>query len=133
MNRIVKHSPKLLFVISALALSGCMTTDAMLGDKEQTPAHATDRYPITVVNGKAQSPECGNWSADLADTKENRPYDNLGCAVQHNIAAEIVNPRTIDRPAPEAQKNAEDGVGAVVRQQAYVNTTTMPGNYVYTP
>jgi len=137
MTHIFKLAPYLLLTAAAMALSGCITNDLALGDTQQVPSHASDRYPITVVNGshgpKAITPPCGNWSADLTTTKDNGPYENLGCAVQHNIAAEIDNPRTIDKPNGESLKSAEDGVSAVVRQQAAVNTTTMPSNYVYQP
>ena len=136
MNRLFKYAPKLLLATaSLLALSGCMTTDAMFGDLDHGPAHASDRYPITVVNGhkgpRAQVAACGNWNEDLTDTKQNTAYPNLGCAVQHNIAAELDNPATIDKPQVASVKNAEDGVAAVARQQATVNAVTIPSNYVY--
>ncbi len=120
-------------LLATAALSGCITTDAAFGDFDHAPAHASDRYPITVVNGKAQVPPCGNWREDLTDTKQNRPYENLGCAIQHNIAAELDDPNTMITPRAPTVKSAEDAVGAVTRQQARVNTTTLPGNYAYKP
>src|SRR5476649_2640202 len=130
MNDIVKTAPKLFLIMVAFALSGCMATDAALGDFEHAPAHASDRYPITVVHGPkepvAQVPPCGNWNSDLADTKQNLPYENLGCAVQTNIAAEIVDPRTIIQPYPEAVDDSNTEVAAIIRQQGAVSTVTMP-------
>ncbi|MEO9167471.1 MAG: CpaD family pilus assembly lipoprotein [Aestuariivirga sp.] len=137
MYDIVKTAPKLLLIMGAFALSGCMTTDAALGDFDHAPAHASDRYPITLVNGpqgpKAQVRPCGNWNSDLADTKQNRPYENLGCAVQTNIAAEIVDPTTIDRPHAVALKDSNTEVSAVVREESAVSIVTMPTNYTYQP
>jgi type IV pilus biogenesis protein CpaD/CtpE len=137
MNNIVKVAPMFLLTMVALALSGCMTTDAALGDFEHAPAHASDRYPIAVVNGpngpQAQVRPCGNWDSDLADTKQNLPYGNLGCAVQTNIAAEIVDPTTIDRPHAVAVDDSNTEVTAVLRQQNAVSTVTMPTNYTYQP
>lgn len=102
-----------------------MATDAALGDFEHTGSHATDRYPITVVRGphgaRTQVAPCGNWNQDLTETKDNRPYENLGCAVQTNIAAEIVNPDTIDIPTASSPKNATTAVDAVKRQELAVS------------
>lgn len=137
MNTIANIAPKFLLALAALALSGCMTTDAAFGDFEHTPSHASDNYPIKVVNGprgqQAQVRPCGNWNSDLTETKENRPYENLGCAVQTNIAAEIVDPATLDRPHAVALKNANTEVSAVLRDEGAVSTVTMPTNYTYQP
>ena len=137
MNTIANIAPKFLLALAALALSGCMATDAALGDFEHAPAHASDRYPITVVHGprgqQAQVRPCGNWNSDLTETKENRPYENLGCAVQTNIAAEIVDPATLDRPHAVALKNANTEVSAVLREESAVSTVIMPSNYTYQP
>ena len=137
MNDIVKTAPKLFLLMVAFALSGCMATDAALGDFEHAPAHASDRYPITVVHGPhgpvAQVPPCGNWNSDLADTKQNLPYENLGCAVQTNIAAEIVDPNSINHPVREKIKDSNTEVAAVLRQENAVSTVTMPTNYTYQP
>ena len=137
MNDIVKTAPKLFLIMVAFALSGCMATDAALGDFEHAPAHASDRYPITVVHGprgqQAQVRPCGNWNSDLTETKENRPYENLGCAVQTNIAAEIVDPNSINHPVREKIKDSNTEVAAVLRQENAVSTVTMPTNYTYQP
>ncbi len=137
MKTIANATPIFLLVLAALALSGCMTTDAAFGDFEHTPAHASDNYPIKVVNGsrgpQAQVRPCGNWNSDLADTKENGPYENLGCAVQTNIAAELVDPNTINQPHPVTMKDSNAEVVAVTRQEGAVNTVTMPTNYTYKP
>lgn len=55
----------------------------------------------------AEAPECGQWPTNLADDYRNLPYPNLGCAQQHNLAAQIANPadllgpRTMDPADPE--------------------------------
>jgi type IV pilus biogenesis protein CpaD/CtpE len=126
-----------LLLAASLGLPGCMATDAMFGDFDRAPAHATDRYPIKVTHtkqgAKAEVATCGNWKEDLTDTDQNRPWPNMGCAIQHNIAAEVADPETLDKPRVASVKDSEDGVGAVVRQQGRVNTTTLPGNYTYAP
>jgi pilus assembly protein CpaD len=49
---------------------------------------------------------CGQWPADLgptADAKdfENRPYWNLGCATQRNLASMVANPSDLVQPRGE--------------------------------
>ena len=69
------------------------------GDVPHTVAIAFIRY-------RAVSPPCGDWSKDLADTYDNRPSPNLGCAIQHNIAAMISDPRDLAAPKPEGTEDA---------------------------
>ena len=46
----------------------------------------------------AQGPECGDWSANLADNPRNLDYPNFGCAYQRNIAAMVSNPADLLGP-----------------------------------
>lgn len=46
----------------------------------------------------AQGPECGDWSDNLARDPKNLPYRNYGCAMQHNLAAMVANPRDLIEP-----------------------------------
>jgi pilus assembly protein CpaD len=55
----------------------------------------------------AHAGPCGLWPDDLGpsyDTKhfENRPYYNLGCAQQRNLAAMVANPHDLVQPRAEA-------------------------------
>lgn len=47
-----------------------------------------------------KSDPCGDWSENAADNLTNRPMANFGCATQHNIAAQLANPK--DLVSPEA-------------------------------
>jgi pilus assembly protein CpaD len=47
---------------------------------------------LTYVRSVAVTKECGDWSSDMANSSNNELHDNLGCAVQNNIAAMVVNP-----------------------------------------
>lgn len=54
----------------------------------------------------AQAGPCGLWPKDLGPAAgkqylENREYWNLGCATQHNLAAEIDNPSDLVQPRVE--------------------------------
>lgn len=45
----------------------------------------------------AQVPTCGSWE-NVAATRNNRVYDNFGCAVTANIAAQVANPEDLLGP-----------------------------------
>ncbi len=55
----------------------------------------------------AETGPCGLWPHDLGVTAapehaRNRPYWNLGCASQRNLAAMVENPADLVQPRPEA-------------------------------
>lgn len=55
----------------------------------------------------AKGPKCGQEWENLTATKDNREYNNFGCAVTANLAAEIANPA--DLLAPRAMDPADAG------------------------
>jgi pilus assembly protein CpaD len=59
----------------------------------------------------AEAGPCGLWPADLGPAAdpaygENRPYWNLGCASQRNLAAMVDNPADLVQPRGEAPADA---------------------------
>jgi pilus assembly protein CpaD len=61
---------------------------------------ADERVEIGFVSYVAHTDSCGDWSQDVAATETNLPTINFGCAVQHNIAAMIADPRDLIAPRP---------------------------------
>lgn len=61
-------------------------------------------YPKVV----ADAGPCGLWPEDLGPTprnriyQDNKPYYNLGCAYQRNMAAMVANPSDLIQPRPES-------------------------------
>ncbi len=53
---------------------------------------------VTYRRKFAVTKPCGDWSRPVTETKDNRPYNNFGCAQQHNIAAMVDNPEDFERP-----------------------------------
>lgn len=53
---------------------------------------------LSFIRYHAKAAPCGDWSRDLAKTYANRPYPNLGCSTQSNLAAMVANPRDLLRP-----------------------------------
>jgi pilus assembly protein CpaD len=71
------------------------------------PRDAGAPIRLSYLRYVAEPPECGQWPTNLAEDYRNLPYPNLGCATQHNLAAQIANPadllgpRTVDPSDPE--------------------------------
>jgi pilus assembly protein CpaD len=65
------------------------------------------RVEIGFITYEARLEPCGDWSVNAADTSENLPMPNFGCSVQHNIAAEIADPRDIDQSRGLGPADAE--------------------------
>ena len=60
-----------------------------------------DASPQPVIVGfqvfVAQGPTCGSFG-NLARSAGNTPYDNFGCAIASNIAAQVANPQDLISP-----------------------------------
>ena len=48
----------------------------------------------------AQVPQCGGWE-NITGTRNNTAYENFGCAVTANMAAQVANPEDLLSPRPE--------------------------------
>lgn len=64
------------------------------------PGPSKGTVQLSYVRSVAVTKECGDWSSDMANTSSNEPYSNLGCAMQNNIAAMVVNPDDFVVPEP---------------------------------
>ena len=54
---------------------------------------------LNYVSYQANAAPCGDWSENLAFTLDNKTSANLGCAVQHNVAAMVADPRDLIGPS----------------------------------
>lgn len=68
------------------------------------------RVEVSYVAYTAHTDGCGDWSENVADTDMNLPMPNFGCAVQHNVAAMVADPRDLQTPrtmdSPDATRRA---------------------------
>jgi len=85
---------------------------ARVSDRLVVLGVSADRIMITADSGPQSGPQarvsfvryhadpapCGNWSANLGVTTENRPSPNFGCATQHNLAVEVADPHDLVAP-----------------------------------
>jgi pilus assembly protein CpaD len=63
-------------------------------------ANGDFRVDVSYIAYKASTDSCSDWSEDLSFTAENQTAKNFGCAVQHNIAAMVADPRDLVSPRP---------------------------------
>ncbi len=79
---------------------------------------------LSYVRAVAVTKECGDWSTNLADTSANEPYSNLGCAVQNNIAAQVVNPEDFIVPRATTPSIASTRIPSATASAAATGSTS---------
>ncbi len=95
-NTLLQCKRVLVVLGLSAALAGCALDDFANEDKFE-PYGGSKQHPIQVVNGKAVVNDCGDWSENVADSRENQMAANHGCAVQSNLAALAANPNDLVR------------------------------------
>jgi pilus assembly protein CpaD len=63
----------------------------------QNLSGAEGRVEVGYMSFEAHTAPCGDWSENASLTFENTPMPNYGCAVQHNIAAQLADPRDLEQ------------------------------------
>ncbi|HEY2071110.1 MAG TPA: CpaD family pilus assembly protein [Rhizomicrobium sp.] len=53
---------------------------------------------LSYISYSAHVDDCVDWSVNMGDTSSNLPMPNLGCSTQHNIAAQVADPRDLVEP-----------------------------------
>jgi len=73
---------------------------------------------VGFVRYEAHAPKCGQAWESLTATRDNRAYENFGCAVAANMAAQIANPEDLLRPrdATPASASRRDAVAGKYRR-----------------
>jgi pilus assembly protein CpaD len=66
-----------------------------------------DRTEIGFVSYTTHTDSCSNWTENVGETLDNGPQQNFGCAVQHNIAAMVADPRDFVKPRPMSASDAQ--------------------------
>jgi pilus assembly protein CpaD len=94
-------------------------------DPRQLPTIRLNYAKITAVAGP-----CGVWPEDLGPSVnnpsyfENKPYYNLGCAYQRNMAAMVDNPSDLVQPRSETPPYTARRVNAYEKYRKGTSTTT---------
>jgi pilus assembly protein CpaD len=98
-------------VHSILAASG-VPQRAVYVRSYQPPPAALASIKMNYSKIVAEAGPCGQWPADLGPSLEgkdfeNRPFWNLGCSTQRNLAAMVDNPADLIQPRGEGPAYAE--------------------------
>ncbi len=90
-----------------LAASGVPTQ--MIDTRSYTALPRDTEAPVRIAYSRvvARTDQCGEWSDQVADTSENRNYENFGCATQQNLAAIVANPLDFAYPRATTPADAE--------------------------
>ena len=65
-----------------------------------------DIVTVNLVAYRARTYDCNESWENLSATRNNLPYANYGCAVNANLAAQIADPRDLDRASPATPPDA---------------------------
>ena len=79
-----------------LADLGVPRARIMVGTRAMSDGDA--RVELGYIGYGASTGPCGDWSDNLGFTAPNLPPPDFGCANQHNLAAQIADPRDLLRP-----------------------------------
>ena len=80
--------------INALGVS---RDQIMVANRDAGPGDT--QVELNYVSYQANTAPCGDWSENLAFTLDNKTSANLGCSVQHNMAAMVADPRDLLGPS----------------------------------
>jgi len=61
----------------------------------QNLTSAEGRVEVGYMSFEAHTAPCGDWSDNAGQSFENAPLPGYGCSVQHNIAAQVADPRDL--------------------------------------
>lgn len=79
-----------------LAHMGVPRARILVGTRDT--ADGDGRVEVGYIVYAARTDRCGNFSKDEGDSSANLPTPDFGCAVQHNVAAMVADPRDLVAP-----------------------------------
>lgn len=99
-----------------MASAGVPRDRILVGTRDMVGGDA--RVELGFVSYQASTTPCGDWSESVTYTAGNHVTPNFGCAVQHNIAAQVADPRDLMAPQP---LGSGDAARRAVVYDAYKN------------
>ena len=87
-----------------MASAGVPRDRILVGTRDVVGGDA--RVELGYISYRASTEPCGDWSESATDTAANHVMPNFGCAVQHNIAAQVADPRDLIASQPLASGDA---------------------------
>ena len=108
------------FFAAHLERMGVPSSRLMVGTHDVAGGDA--RVELGYVAYSAHTDACGDWSQDADATADNLPMPDFGCAVQHNVAAMVADPR--DLVTPRDMSPADAARRATIIKQYETGQTT---------
>jgi pilus assembly protein CpaD len=84
------------------------------------------KAPVRVgfIRYEARGPQCGQTWENLANVNNNREYDNFGCAMTANIAAQLANPEDLLHPRTMTPADTARRENVLAKYRTGENTST---------
>jgi len=108
------------YFAARLERMGVPSSRLMVGTHDEAGGDA--RVELGFVAYVAHTDACGNWTEDADATTDNLPMPDFGCAVQHNVAAMVADPR--DLVTPRDMSPADAARRATIIKQYETGQTT---------
>jgi len=89
-------------------------------------AEADAPIVVEAMNFVARGPQCGQAWENLAFNFANGPYEQFGCAVTANIAAQVADPADLQSPRPSTDTDANRRQGVFDKYRAGMLTSSPP-------
>ncbi len=77
----------------------------------------------------ASTDQCGKWPEDIAETSENKNYQDFGCSYQNNLAAQLANPADLLGPRNTGEIDAAKRLKVVKDYQSSVSSKVSEVSY----
>lgn len=88
---------------------------------------AIRRVELRFIVYRTSVAACGNYG-DVAHVADNMPMDNLGCSIEHNLAAMVSDPRDLIAPRPLGPADAAKRNDAQQKYEAGQPTSAIKTN-----
>jgi pilus assembly protein CpaD len=98
-------SVEVIWIADRINAMGVSRDQILVASRDAAPGDG--QVELNYVSYQANTAPCGDWSEDLSYTMDNKTASNLGCAVQHNIAAMVADPRDLMGPRPMGGADAD--------------------------
>ena len=88
--------------------NGVPSQRIMLTRYQADASERTAPIRVTYSAMRAYTGRCGRWPEDIADTSENKQWENFGCSYQNNLAAQVSNPADLLGPRRQTEIDPEN-------------------------
>ena len=96
--------PTIAYFGERMAAAGVPRDRILVGTRDMVGGDG--HVELGFVSYQASTAPCGDWSQSATYTASNHVMPNFGCAVQHNIAAQVADPRDLMAAQPLASGDA---------------------------